>query len=117
MWKKLILTGLMSCAAIDASGATVYDLASDWSTTANPNGPWSLNQGSTPLPLTPNFNFGGSVDIDVPAWAPSNSGGDFLPAFFQANTTVSGYDWAPGDIIMHSTDPINGGSSGIANIT
>jgi hypothetical protein len=64
-----------------------------------------------------NFNFGGSVGINVTAWAPSNSAGDFLPAFFQANALLSGYDWAVGDVVVHTTDSSNGASSGIANVT
>ena len=31
---------------------TVYDLSSNWSNSSNPNGPWSYNQGSTPLPFS-----------------------------------------------------------------
>ncbi len=81
MSKKILLTGLLSCCATaGAWAATTYDLATDWSTTENPNGVWSLDQGSTPLQSISNFNFGGSIGIDVTAWAPSNSGGGFLPA-------------------------------------
>jgi hypothetical protein len=102
------------------AGFIVYDLASDWSDTANPNGTWSYRQGSSPLPEVPNFTFGDSVNFPKtqPAWAPSNNPGDFLPAVFKARSVPSftGVDWKVGDVVVHTTDWANGPSSGPANI-
>ena len=59
----------------------------NWSNTANPNGRWSYRQGSTYLPLVPDWTAAGTAfeDCDQPAWAPSNGLGDFLPAFMKVN--------------------------------
>jgi hypothetical protein len=75
--------------------ATVYDLSADWSTTNNPNGPWSYNQGLAPLPVfTSNWhgtglNAWGRTDNQPPAWGlltiPMGNGG-------------------PGDVVVHSTN-------------
>jgi hypothetical protein len=118
---KMVLGALAVSVAVSAAPAlataATWDLASNWSDSVNPNGPWSLNQGTTPLPSVQNFSFGGTAAISQPAWAPSNTSGNFLPAFFKAQTTVQGLDWAVGDVVMHSTDTANGGGSGIANVS
>jgi hypothetical protein len=107
--------------------AAVYDLSSDWSNSSNPNGPWSYNQGSTPLRLVPNFNFdntGQPSSCNQPAWAPSNAGGDFLPAFLKVNACTTAYENAEvpanvtaGDVWVHTVDSFNGNPSfGAANV-
>jgi hypothetical protein len=103
-------------------------LSGDWSNTTNPNRPWSYNQGSTPLPLVSNWTAANSafVGCNQPAWAPSNSGGNFLPAVMNADpctATALGTDPAnglpnvlPGDIVTHTVDPFNGNpANGVAN--
>jgi hypothetical protein len=104
------------------AGFIVYDLASDWSDTSNPNGTWSYRQGSSLLPEVPNYTAGGTVAFPTtqPAWAPSNNPGDFLPVEFKAtsvptNLTQGTADWQVGDVVVHTTDPFNGGSNGPAN--
>ena len=73
--------------------ALTYDLLTDWSNTANPNGPWAYLQGTTVLPSQTGGQFGTSY-----AFAPGNVAGNFLPAF-----------WNNGDsIITHSVDSANG---------
>ncbi|PYT63153.1 MAG: hypothetical protein DMG35_05105, partial [Acidobacteria bacterium] len=71
-----------SLALQGAAPSAVFSLSGNWSDTTNPNGPWSYNQGSTPLPLVSNWTGAGSVFVgcNQSAWAPSNSGGNFLPA-------------------------------------
>jgi hypothetical protein len=112
----LMLGGMVRARA----GFIVYDLASDWSDTSNPNGTWSYRQGSSLLPEVPNFSFGDSVNFPTtqPACAPSNNPGDFLPAVFRAGSVPSftGVNWQVGDVVVHTTDSINGPSSGPANI-
>jgi hypothetical protein len=91
-----------------------YDLGGNWSNSNNPNGVWSYRAGSTNLPLIPNFSFAGSLPLGGPAWAPSNNGGNFLPAWFQA--VQNSFNWQVGDIVVHSTDQANGVGQGVANI-
>jgi hypothetical protein len=105
-----------------ARATIIADLASDWSNTndpnnSNPNGTWEYRQGTTDLPLTSPWNGAGSVGFNTtqPAWAPSNSSGNFLPAEFQAIATHDA-NWQAGDIIMHTVDPYNGNPSlGVGN--
>src|SRR5260370_12341194 len=105
----------------------VFSLSGDWSNTTNPNGPWSYNQGSAPLPLVPDFTAGNPASAcNQPAWAPSNSAGNFLPVFMKPNActaTALGTDPVnglpnvmPGDIVTHTVDPFNGNpANGVAN--
>ncbi len=101
----------------------VADLSADWSDSNNPNtatfGTWSYRQGSSLLPEVPNWTANGTVGFTVtqPAWAPSNTGGDFLPGEFKARSvpTGAGYDWQVGDVVVHTTDSGNGDSNGPAN--
>jgi sugar lactone lactonase YvrE len=106
-----------------------FSLSDNWSSTTNPNGPWSYNQGSAPLPLVADWTAANSafVGCNQPAWAPSNSGGNFLPAVMNANSCtaaalgtdpVSGLpNVMPGDIVTHTVDPFNGNpANGVANV-
>jgi hypothetical protein len=101
-----------------AQAQTTWDLASQWSNSKNPNGVWSYNQGAVALQGVKNFNFAGTIDFpkEQPAWAPSNQAGNFLPVWLKAKSTITGYDWDLGDVVMHSTDSTNGQHSGIANV-
>ena len=111
-------SGILAAGCSSLASASTWNLKSDWSNVSNPNGPWSLNQGSTPLPLVSNFTAAGTSPIPAqPAWAPSNNAGNFLPLFFQPQATATGYDWAVGDVVVHSQDYANGPSNGFANIT
>jgi hypothetical protein len=102
-------------------GNLVADLKNDWSDTNNSNsvsfGTWSYRQGNALLPEVPNFNFAGTgiFPLPQPAWAPSNNAGDFLPAEFKAQSVLAGADFQVGDVVVHTTDPFNGGASGAAN--
>jgi hypothetical protein len=104
-----------------ARAGNVADLNADWSDSNNPNtatfGTWSYRQGTSLLPQVPNWNGNGSVGFSTtqPAWAPSNVGGDFLPAEFKARSVPTGADWQVGDVVVHTTDPFNGDSNGPAN--
>ena len=42
----VVLSGSSLCNA-----SAIFSLSGDWSNTTNPNGPWSYNQASNPLPL------------------------------------------------------------------
>jgi hypothetical protein len=106
----------------------IVDLTNDWSNASNPNatnpnGTWQYRSGTTDPPLFADWQSlcGGSPA--QPAWAPSNTDHNYLPALFQAACTPSsafssGIDaanWAKGDIIDHTVDPFNGVGNGVAN--
>src|SRR5215472_10203317 len=127
--KFAVLAGLILVAISgDALAATIFSLSGNWSNTTNPNGPWSYNQGSTPLPLVPDFTGAGTglIGCNQPAWAPSNNAGDFLPALMKPNSCTAkdlGTDphnnlpnVMPGDIVAHTVDNSNGNTSlGVAD--
>jgi hypothetical protein len=102
-------------------------MSGGWSNTTNPNGPWSYNQGNTPLPLVPDWTQGPMNGCKQPAWAPSNNAGDFLPGLMKANSCSAkslGTDphngkrnVLSGDIVVHTVDGYNGNpGAGVANI-
>ncbi len=98
----------------------VWDLSADWSDATNPNGVWSYNEGSNPLPHVDNWN-GDLFATQQPAWARSEGGTTDIPAWFRANGTQITMkliaDFQAGDIVMHSTDPQNGAGADVANVT
>jgi hypothetical protein len=111
-----------------ATSPTTFSLSGDWSNTTNPNGPWSYNQASNPLPLVTDWTAAGTafVGCSQPAWAPSNNAGNFLPALMKANSCTAkdvGTDphngranVEPGDIVVHTVDSFNGNPAlGVAN--
>lgn len=92
----LFVASLLSAPAT----AATHDWAADWSTTANPNGPWAYLRGQTLLPHQPTTCCGLPPSE---AFAPSSVGGTFLPIFYRPG--------APGsDVFVHSYDPFNGSS-------
>ena len=59
-----------------------YSLVNDWSDTQNPNGPWSLNSGSTVMPNWHVISGGTCWDIDGstnPSWSKATAATDFHP--------------------------------------
>jgi len=126
-WLKLsVALAALSFTAAPAGASVIADLSGDWSdvnnpNNGNPNGTWQYRQGTTDLPLTSPWTAAGTalVGANQPAWAPSNAGGNFLPAEFKANST-SANDFGsdpnnpgnnnvlPGDVVMHTVDGFNG---------
>lgn len=115
-----------------AGASVIADLSTDWSNAnnpnnGNPNGTWEYRQGTIDLPLVANWNAAGTAGFTQPAWAPSNTAGNFLPAEFQAGSAASAVFGAdpnnpghnnvlPGDVVMHTVDPFNGNPSlGLGN--
>jgi hypothetical protein len=100
-----LVAGLSLAALGQPARATpVYDLNSDWSNTANPNGPWAYYGGTTLLPYDTNWTplapFGGCVQQ---AFAPGNASGSWLPVIFKGACIAD-----PGGIVTHTWDFANG---------
>lgn len=100
--------------ALSAQAAT-YDLAGDWSDSANPNGAWSFVQGSTALAhqtsCSPENAFTNSVangfwgagcNLNVNTPEVARVTGDGLSSGQTLN------DWMSGDVVLHSTNPGTG---------
>jgi hypothetical protein len=102
-----------------AGAATIYDLTTDWSDSANPNGPWAYREGANLLPHVPAWQgLSGDFTSAQPAWARFETGTSNLPCVFRSSANVGiTHDWEMGDVICHSTDGFNGLGSGDANIT
>ena len=112
------VAAITAAALAGVAQATVYDVRTDWNG-ANPDGVWSFRQGTSAVTNVVN-NWQG---LGVNAFAPSANGGNFLPAYFQANATGANTpncggacDWAVGDLIVHTTDGANGIGEGAANV-
>lgn len=100
-------------AGLSHASSTSYNLASDWSDTANPNGAWSYN-AAPGVPLTSHI-----ADIDPtrslftssqPAWAYAtypNFGQ--IPHFYKivADSVNSSDDSPIGKVVVHNNDPAN----------
>src|SRR5580704_12506912 len=87
------MRNIMMClvCAAGTCGAATYNVTADWSNSANPNGPWSYNQGSTPLPFQSNLGAGTCFNTApgvTAGWAPGiNFSQPCIPAFFKATGT------------------------------
>lgn len=101
-------------AASSAGAATVWDLKSDWSETSNPNGPWSYNNDSSPLPHISGSTLPGGAFTSQPGWAACSNCRGF---WFQAAVLPPGVDWQLGDIIVHTQDQYGNPYDHEANVT
>ena len=90
---------------IGAGAGTTWDLKTDWSDSANPNGVWAYRRGTTPLALMEGFPQGhGDAFSGQPAWM-DYSVYWYVPAWFKvkpANVPFSTYSWQTGDVVLHS---------------
>ncbi len=116
---------LNSLLAAPASAATTYDLTTQWVNGTNPNGPWSLVQGSTPLPYvkvwtswptTPKLT---RQSAFAPGPITNTHPGDYIPAWFKSTANYS-FGTGLGGLVkgkigLHTTDPANGASNGAAS--
>lgn len=93
----IALPGLLF--ALCGAHAQTYDLALDWSTSQNPNGPWSVLRGNTLLPYQTTTCCGLP---QTTSFAPSSVPGSFLPVFYRPGSAGT-------DIYFHSYDSFNGG--------
>ena len=115
---KALVFGLLFFSPVVAGATTVYNLTTDWSDAANPNGPWSYREGNNLLPHVNAWQgLAGDFTSAQPAWARFETGTSNLPCFFRSSATVGiTHDWQTGDVVCHTTDAFNGVGSGTANI-
>ncbi len=100
-----------------AAAAQTFDLAADWSDTANPNGVWSYN-GTPGTPLAPHQPDWDSIDSfwssPQPAWAAAaypNAG--HIPMWAKGASATSALDWPAGVVGMHAVDSAPGVATGV----
>jgi hypothetical protein len=98
--------------------SVTYDLTADWSDAVNPNGVWTYREGANVLPHVNSWQeVLGGWSVDQPGWAESEDDINRLPFWFKSNgseTFVA--DWQAGDVVVHSTDFINGAGNDNANV-
>lgn len=98
----------------------MYDLRGDWSDASNPEGPWRLLEGANTLPHVNAWaNAFGEFTSPQPAWARSEGGNTYLPAWYKcasAPTNPNVFDLQVGDVVVHTTDDANGIGSGAASV-
>jgi hypothetical protein len=111
MLSGLVVALILTPCTIHA--ANIYDLAADWSDTANPNGPWSYN-AAPGLPLTnhiADFDPTRSVFVSAqPAWAYTTwPNFEHIPHFLKiVSNSVDPRDDLPiGRVEVHDNDPSN----------
>jgi hypothetical protein len=99
-----------------AQAQVVADVNANWSDTSNPNvgsfGSWTYFQGLSPLPHVADWTPLGA-STPQPAWAPSTTAGNIVPAEFKA--TSAQFGWQTGDIIIDTYDSTNGGTNGFGH--
>jgi Concanavalin A-like lectin/glucanases superfamily/Fibronectin type III domain len=103
--------------------AITYDLKADWSNSSNPNGVWSYNERTNPLPFQPNWGNAGEFTGAQPAWAQSpgtdpNTDHTYIPAWLKLSATPTfALDLQSGDVGLHTWSPENGMGLGPGNAT
>jgi hypothetical protein len=104
--------------AFTSSVAQAQDLRADWTDLQNPNGAWSYDEGNNPLPHVPSWQgVQGGWSVPQPGWARSSDGNNRLPFFFRSNGSETFvHDWVVGDVVIHTTDDINGVGNGNASV-
>lgn len=112
------LTILYAMGLMGTVGAVTFDLKADWSSTTNPNGPWSYNQGAAALPLQNNYDSSNNFP-NLHAWAkaafPSQG---HVPVWLQAAADgFWGGDFKSGDILMHPTSGSSSIDAAEGNVT
>ena len=86
-----------------------YDVASDFSTTSNPNGVWSYNENDQPLTQT-------QVNVYLVGWGYYSS---FDASISQTTPALSGLGWndeKAGDVVLHAPSVPYGGPAAYMNI-
>src|SRR5262245_29509841 len=113
----LCVIAVAGCAACAQAQGT-YNVRTDWSETANPNGVWTYAHGSTPLPHVDSWQRTlGGWSQPQPGWARSEDTNTRLPFWFRSNGSEQfARDYLAGDIVVHTTDDGSGAGSGPATL-
>lgn len=116
---RFVSIAALFCVTSCVHGQILADLQTDWSTTNNPNGPWTYREGANALPAVASWQSTlGGWNTAQPGWARSENGNNRLPFWFKSNGSENfTHDWLAGDVVVHSTDTINGVGNGLANVT
>ncbi len=100
---------------LDGAHADVFDLATDWSTSDNPNGSWSYFDDSSLLPAVASWS-GDSWGTPQPGWAAGVGSGP--PFMFKSNgTELFSHDWSGGDVVVHADSDTSASSIVFANLS
>jgi hypothetical protein len=117
---KFLLLALLAVPLSSAPAAAqchpAWDLASDWSDAANPNGTWSYNAGAAPI-IVHQANWAGTGN---PAWAAASTGIGHVPSWMRithAGQPQLGPHAVAGVVMMHGNDPTSGTGVDLANVT
>ncbi len=96
-----------------------WDVTDGWSDSANPNGPWSYNEGDNPLPHIDAWEQAtGAWSTSQPGWARSENDTNRIPFWFLHNGAATfPVDLLAGDTAVHTTDGSNGIGNGSAILT
>lgn len=118
--RATVVSLALSCSIMAGAGQT-WNLQADWQDTANPGGPdsaWSLREGTNALPHVDAWQeLLGGWAVPQPAWAESSDGDNRLPMWMKSNgSELFTHDWSAGQIVVHSTDPVNGAGNGDASV-
>jgi len=113
----------LACGRLLSAAINTYDVTADWTNNRNPNGVWSYDQGSIPLPYQSNLASGtcfSSATGITGGYAPGTNVGNSppcMPVFFKATGNAANTnDWLAGDVVIHAQDPSNGVGEGQATL-
>jgi PEP-CTERM motif len=110
-WFLRVVALVLATAGVTPCFAASFDLTSDWSDAANPNGVWTYRGDSNVLPHVSNWASANGVPPGQDAWAPGRTTPPgFLPAWMKVTTVLPllGDETAIGDIVTHTFDSTNG---------
>lgn len=103
MWRKILriasLCGAVTAGLAAVAFAGVYHLGSDFSTTQNPNGVWSYNQGGTPISMQMD---GSGIGLSYLVGWGYDSGMDSSITQVTAAPDPFWHDLQAGDVVVHT---------------
>src|SRR5439155_8718349 len=86
--RSVFLVGLAWQICGEVAQGQVYDLRTNWSDLANPNGVWTYREGSNALPHVASWQSSlGGWTSPQPGWARSENGNDRIPFWYRSNGT------------------------------
>jgi hypothetical protein len=124
-WTKFVLLAVAVLLAVSANVRSQEWTAArglhEW---GFPDNPWTFRHGEVPLEPRLNWEAANTFAVAQAALAPKvkpNAENPFLPGWFVAPDQAhlkpeSKPNWVKGDLVVHTTDPTNGGTHGEANV-